>query len=147
MRKPYRGRRGAAGAVVMVGVILAVLILLLGAWSRNGPGAVRGITTNGKRVEYLQSLGWDVETVPVTEQTVRLPEEFPDVLKQYNELQKQQNFDLEDYCGKEITLYTYRVLNYPGGEEVQCSLYLFRGRVIGGDIHSTSFTGFMCGIR
>ena len=147
MRKPYHGRQRAAGTVIMVGIIIAVLILVLGVWSRSGPGAVRGITTNVKRVGYLQSLGWDVETVPVTEQTVHLPEEFPDVLKQYNELQKQQNFDLEKYSGRDITLYTYRVLNYPGNDEVQCSLYLFRGRVIGGDIHSTSFTGFMCGIR
>ena len=73
--------------------------------------------------------------------------EFPDVLNQYNELQRQQGFDLEEYAGKKLTLYTYRITNHPDAEEADASLYVYRSALVGGDVHSTSFTGFMTALR
>ena len=55
---------------------------------------------------------------------------------------------LSEYCGMEVTLYTYRVLNDEyADEEVLAQLYVSNGCVIGGDVHSTALDGFMCGIR
>ena len=76
-----------------------------------------------------------------------MPKDFPDVLTQYNELQRQQGFDLEEYAGKKLTLYTYRITNHPDAEETAASLYVYRSELVGGDVHSTSFTGFMTALR
>ena len=81
-------------------------------------------------------------------QEILIPEEFSPVYQDYNELQKQQGYDLEDYAGRKCTLYTYAVTNYPDkNQTVLADLYLYRDRIIGGDIHSTDLNGFMTGIK
>ena len=70
------------------------------------------------------------------------------VIAQYNALQKQQGFDLEPYAGKEIESYTYELMNYPNGEEgVVAQLFVYKGRAIAGDIHSSALGGFMHSIK
>lgn len=124
-----------AGALVM---ILSVIVRSL-----SDPNRVRDAE---ERCAYLSALGWEVSPEEETEQIIHIPQVFPDVLKEYNELQKKQGFDLHRFAGKEILLFTYTVKNYPGEDTVECCLYVYKNRVIGGDVHSTSFTGFMCGI-
>jgi len=138
-----KGVRRLLAAVVAIAIILAAGIL--GRHSeQKGP---RG-GTDEQRLAFLASLGWEAEGTPETQRTIRLPEEFPEVLKNYNELQKQQGFDLEKYAGKEVTMVVYPLRNYPDvTDEVLCSLYIYRGRIIGGDIHSTAFDGFMRSLR
>ena len=53
----------------------------------------------------------------------------------------------EEYAGKKLTLYTYRITNHPDAEEADASLYVYRSALVGGDVHSTSFTGFMTALR
>ena len=122
--------------------ILAVCLIFRGKNER----AVKADTNEG-RVAYLAALGWEVAEDPVAEQTFRLPGTFPDVLKEYNALQKKQGFDLEKYAGKEINMYSYSLENPPGEGDYLCSLYVCKGKVIGGDIHSTAMNGQMTGIR
>ena len=140
-------RARSAAVVAALGVLAAAVILLAGVWSRSVRNNSGRLKTNEDRVEYLAALGWEVTPTPLSEQLILLPEQFPDVLREYNSLQTQQGFDLEKYAGKEAVLYTYEVLNYPSDEAVRCCLYVYKNRVIGGDIHSTSYTGFMMGIR
>ena len=102
--------------------------------------------TNEQRVEFLRSQGWEVSDIPVREQIIRLPKEFPDVLKKYNELQIQQGFDMMKYAGKEIGMYTYAVKK-DGGEEKQAVLYIYKNKIIGGDVHSPAFDGEMEPLR
>ena len=130
--------------VLIVLILAAAVILLAGALGRrSGERGPRG-GTDQQRTEYLSSLGWEADSASCQEQIILLPAEFPEVLKNYNEMQKQQGFDLERYAGKEVTMVTYPLTNYPStDEEVLCSLYIFKGRIIGGDIHSTAFDGFM----
>ncbi len=69
-------------------------------------------------------------------------------MAEYNALQLQQGFDLRRYGGLICSMYTYRVLNYPSGDEnVLAALFVYRNRVIGGDIHSTALDGFMHGLK
>ena len=147
MRKSTPARRIGAVKVILFGVLAAAVILLAGALGRRSGGSVIRAGTNEERVAYLQSLGWEVEQTPILEQEITLPKEFPDVLNQYNELQRQQGFDLEEYAGKKLTLYTYRITNHPDAEEADASLYVYRSALVGGDVHSTSFTGFMTALR
>ena len=139
-------RKKAVFAVILMGVVMAALILLIGRMPEDTPAAPE-LTSNEERVAYLQSLGWEVEQTPILEQEITLPKEFPDVLNQYNELQRQQGFDLEEYAGKKLTLYTYRITNHPDAEEADATLYVYRSALVGGDVHSTSFTGFMTALR
>ncbi len=148
MMQTNRTRRRAAGGIVLLGVVAAGVILLAGVLGRcSAETQGSRVKTNEDRVEYLQELGWEVNPEPLSEQTVLLPEEFPQVLAEYNDLQLRQGFDLTLYAGKEATVYLYQVLNYPSEDTVCCCLYVWKNRVIGGDIHSTSFTGFMTGLR
>lgn len=108
------------------------------------------LETNEKREQYLKSLGWEFKT-DFTEKSVTVPQEFNDTYQKYNEIQKEQGFDLEDYKGKSITVYTYNITNYTGYENRDCvfaNLLVCEGRLIGGDICSTSVSdGFMQGLK
>ena len=147
MRKISPARRRAAVKVILFGTIAAAVILLAGVLGRRSADSAIRAGTNEERIAYLQSLGWEVEPTPILEQEITLPKEVPEVLTQYNELQRQQGFDLAEYAGKKLTLYTYRITNHPDAEEADASLYVYRTALVGGDVHSTSFTGFMTALR
>ena len=147
MRKISPARRRAAVKVILFGTIAAAVILLAGVLGRRSADSAIRAGTNEERIAYLQSLGWEVEPTPILKQEITLPKEFPEVLTQYNELQRQQGFDLAEYAGKKLTLYTYRITNHPDAEEADASLYVYRTALVGGDVHSTSFTGFMTALR
>ncbi len=106
MRKTTPARRKGAVKVILFGVLAAAVILLAGALGRRSADTAIRAGTNEERIAYLQSLGWEVEPTPILEQEITMPKDFPDVLTQYNELQRQQGFDLEEYAGKKLTLYT-----------------------------------------
>ena len=139
-----RRKRLRAALIVM---ILVMAGLIAGAAVRYTSGRAVRVSGNEERLEFLSSLGWKAEAEPLSEQIILLPKVFPDVLKEYNELQKKQGFDLERYAGKEVTMFTYRLLNYPAEGDVQCSLYQYRDRIVGGDIHSVAIDGFMTALR
>ena len=146
-------KKKAAFWVVMAALVLIGIILILGALDHASPAGDAGGTAGASvksekaRVTYLAACGWEVETPALKEETVLIPKQFNAVFETYNELQKQQGFDLSRYCGKEVKLYTYRVLDSKLGENVLASLYVSDGKVIGGDVHSTALDGFMCGLK
>ena len=71
-----------------------------------------------------------------------LPRTFDGVFGDYNALQKQQGFDLSIYAGETCSVYTYRVMNYAGtSDTVLAQLFVYRNRVIGGDICSADTSG------
>lgn len=97
-----------------------------------------------ERIDFLGQFGWVVDQEPVEVSEVVIPGTFNDVYTQYNELQKEQGLDLTGYAGKTCKRWVYRVLNYPrDGQEVYATLLIYDGRVIAGDISSSSLNGFM----
>ena len=147
-------RKKAAFWVIMAALVLIGIILLFGAGRRgtaSGPTQAKAAAVSAKtekaRVAYLAECGWTVETPALKEETILIPKTFNTVFEDYNRLQKQQGFDLSRYCGKEVKLYTYRVLDSSLGENVLAAIYVSGGNVIGGDVHSTALDGFMCGLR
>ena len=105
------------------------------------------IKTAEDRVEFLKSLGWTVETPPVEEVEVTVPDEFDAVHESYNELQKEQGFDLTEYRKKKVMRYTYRITDYPGYDgEVFANILVYKKRVIGGDVCSADVNGFIHGL-
>lgn len=135
----------AAMAILIAAVALAVLVLLL---SRGGVlSAHYNVTTRDGRVDYLAAQGWTVDPETETAQEITLPRAFTGVLAEYNELQLRQGFDLRPYGGLGCTVYSYIVTDYGGDDTVLATVYLYKNRIIAGDIHSTAMDGFMHGIR
>ncbi len=146
-------RKKAAFWVIMAALVIIGIILLLGTRSHAAPAAsgsakpLSSVKTEKARVAYLSDCGWTVESPALKEETVRIPKEFSSVFEEYNKLQKQQGFDLRKYGGKEVKLYTYKVVGSNLGDNVLAMLYIYNGSVIGGDVHSTALDGFMCGLK
>ena len=105
-------------------------------------------STTEKRVEFLAGCGWQADPASEQSQQVVIPTKFTDVYESYNQLQRQQGYDLADFSGRTCTLYTYQVLNYPDKDQtVIADLYVFKNQIVGGDIHSTDLGGFMIGLK
>ena len=135
-------RAKAALAVILAGVLLAVVLLLMGR-SDDGQAAQWQLTTNEDRMPYLESLGWQVEPEPVETLQFLLPEKLEEPYLTYNELQDSQGFDLSACCGMQVARYTYTVTNYPGrAEGVQANLYVYEGQPVAGDILCAGADGF-----
>lgn len=139
--------------VIMAALVIVAIILLVGTQERSAAAGRRQSAATGSmrtekaRVAYLTENGWEVETPAISEEKIVIPRSFSTVFENYNTLQKQQGFDLSQYCGMEVTLYTYRVLNSGISDNVLAVLYVHNGSVIGGDVHSTALDGYICGIK
>lgn len=116
--------------------------------SRNTASVVN-LASNEDREAYLTSLGWEYD-VNCTEKQIRIPAEFNDTYTRYNEIQIKQGYDLSEYKGREVTVYTYNIKNFSGYENRDCvfaNLLVCDNKLIGGDICSTSASdGFMQGL-
>ena len=147
-------RKKTAFAVVIAALLIVGIILMVGAFQKSasakdtaGTGRADAVVKNEKsRVAYLARNGWEVASPAESESVVMIPRTFSAVFEEYNELQKQQGFDLSQYCGTEVTMYTYRVTNAELDGDVIAVLYVQSNKVVGGDVHSTALDGFMTGI-
>jgi len=155
----YTARLTKTRIAVIVGVLFVLLMMvIMGVSSLKGKtqdtlGGIKtevsfkGIRTNDDRVAFLNAFGWEVGADPIAIEEVVIPAEFDDVYTQYNEIQQYQGLDLSRYRGKTVKRYTYRVTNYPGGEEANANILVYKERVIGGDVCSAEFEGFMHGFE
>ena len=143
-------RKKAVFVIAMAALVLIGIILLVGAFTGGAKTEAKAALSarNEKgRAAYLADCGWTEETPALSEDTVLIPKQVSPVFEEYNELQKQQGFDLSEYCGMEVTMYTYRVVDSGREGDVLAVLYVLNGAVIGGDVHSTALDGFMCGVK
>lgn len=124
------------------GIFLAIVFIILGglAWfvlTAKGEAENEKQFTfecNSERVEFLNKCGLIVEPEPES-RDIEIPAEFSDSYNEYNEMQKSQGFDLLPYSGKKVTMYTYKILNYPDlPENVNVNLLFDDHLMIGADI-------------
>lgn len=142
-------RKKLLAAVVLAAVALGALIWRVPDRTESvfGSGSpASGLKTNEDRVAFAQSLGYQVEPQPLRSQQVTIPHQFDQVYQQYNEMQRQCGFDLEPYQGKVLTLYTYRVTNYPGEQQAMLDLLICKNKAVGGAVYSAELDGFMHGL-
>ena len=103
--------------------------------------------TNDDRIAFFSQFSWLVAEDPIEVKEVVIPKEFDETYTQYNELQKKQGLDLEDYKGVRVKMWSYEILNYPGYENssgiMRGNLLVYDGNVIGGDICNIQLDGFM----
>lgn len=146
-------KKVAAIAVLVVAAAIVLSVLLLGgSETQENPPLVQqepiAAETEEQRLEYLRSLGWQLETSEPETQEITIPAEFDDVYQSYNDLQKEQGFDLSGFKGKQAIRYTYYITNYPDQPDgVQANLLVCDGILIGGDVCSVEMNGFMHGLR
>jgi len=140
-------RRTAVSIILAVAAILIALIIIFSRGDAEGVFKSKDLTTTADRIAYLENMGWQVDANSETEKTVLIPREFTGVYLNYNEMQKKQGFDLKNYCGTEVQMYSYVVTNYKSSDTVVATIYIHNGKVIAGDIHSTTLDGFMHGLK
>ena len=139
--------------------LLSLLVLAGGIWglsqappwegqsAQTMTAASAKVKTNEDRIAYLAGFGWEVSEVPLSSEELTIPEEFDERYTDYLALQNGQGFDLTKYQGKRVKRYTYEIKNYPSGETgVQVSLLVYRNKVVGGEVFTTSLDGFMHGL-
>jgi len=128
-------------------VILCSLLLCLGFISRYTYAASneKNGKTNGDRVGFLSSIGCVVENNPSCKKNITIPTNFSDVYDNYNEIQKQANFDLSHFKGENCTVYSYKVISFSDvdAENTFANLIVYKDRIIGGDISQVSIGGQM----
>ena len=130
---------GGITALCCCAVVAAALLATLGGRAVTASAEVKHIRTNDDRLAYLGGLGWQVSPQPIATEELLIPEEFDDSYAGYLKLQEDQGFDLGRYRGKRVKRYTYQLTNYPAqAEPVQISLLIYRDKVIGGQIQSSS---------
>ncbi len=129
-------------AIVICVVLLAVMLVLAFRPSSAKPtAAVVYAADNSQRVAYLLSLGYEVDPEGEVRE-VLIPDVFDDPFTAYNALQQQAGMDLSPYHGKRVKCFTYTVKNYPDPAPVKARLYVYKDRIVAGDISSTVQDGF-----
>ena len=109
-----------ASTLKFVGVVLLSTVLLIGLLTlipSHAPTAASlmysgvskinfsKVKTNEDRIAFLSQFGWTVDSTPVEEKEVTIPDEFDRVFTAYNDLQKQQGLDLSRYRRKKVMRY------------------------------------------
>lgn len=104
------------------------------------------VRSNEDRLSFVSEFGWEVDPVPVSEVTVRIPSEFDSVYESYNDIQKSQGYNLERFKGKDVIKYSYSVKNYEETEsDVFINILVYKNKIVGGDLSSANADGFVIG--
>ena len=140
-------------STIKIAAVVGVLVLIAAVlvWPSGNVGASAQpnaqevkLSDNTAKVEYLKELGYEVDPAPIEVREVLIPARFTKVYEQYNEIQKQQGFDLLSYAGKRVKQYCYQVTNYAETDEsVKAQLLLYNDRIIAADLSSMSPDGFV----
>lgn len=138
--------------LLLLFVIFTVISLFIlsrdSAQTGKGDNISLKASTHAERMAFLSQFGWEIKEDPIEVREVIIPQEFDDTYTAYNEIQKNQGFDLTVYAGLRVKRWTYIVKNYTGYENKECihaNILVYDGLVIGGDICSVELDGFMHG--
>ena len=138
----------AMGVAAVAVVIVVAAVSGLGAAEETGGPVSNTVTEISDVGSFLESFGWETGPEPCEMEDVIIPTEFNDVYQQYNVMQKQQGYNLEEYQGVCAKRVAYEIHNYPGQEEnVRANVLVYDGQVIGGDVCSVEVDGFIQGFE
>ena len=139
-------RQTGAVYITLLSLLLIGLVLTVG----NEQAGFNGVSVKSPEdlTAFLTTIGYECNITTLTVQSAVLPEQFDDTFIAYNSIQLQQNCDLTQYAGKEVTVYTVDILNYPTETEgVLATVIVYKNKVIGGDIHAAAMDGFMVPLK
>lgn len=131
--------------ILVAGIVIAVLLIGLDIMQREVSAKTAQIDgeTYEQRIAFLSDHGWQAGEETESVQVV-IPSVWNEVYERYNGIQQNDGFDLLPYKGKQVTRYTYEILNYPDEiSGVYANILVFEGKIIGGDICTYDLDGFM----
>ena len=126
-------------AVVLAAVVLA--FILAGQFLSVGANQI-DLSTNEKRVQYINTLGIKLQSDDFTQKQVVIPQTFNKVYDNYNNLQLKSGFNLKNYSGKQVTIFTYNI-----DSQTVVNLITFNNKLIGGDVASLKIDGEMTALK
>ena len=134
------------GLSAMLAAMIAVILICCKIYAVSNMGF--NASTNAKRLEFIRNTGYEVLSNEPETKTVAIPEDFSDVYKNYNKLQRSAGYDLSNYKGCDVVIYTYKIKT-PSGYDGDCvfNMMVYNNRVIGGDVSSSALGGFMLSIK
>ena len=142
-------KRPHSGGCIMAG---AALLIAAGIWGAvrlsETDNSISGIT-NGDRIAFINSCGWETEATHCDLTEVRIPTSFDDIYEEYNDLQLLQGFDLRPYRAHSVKKYTYTITNFhsagtaASSPEMYANLLVENGKIIGADISSAEAGGLV----
>lgn len=136
-------KRHHSGKALLMGVLLILAAAVWGVIRLNtvNNGGIDG-STNEQRLAYINSYGWDVGITHTDVREVRVPLEFDEVYEKYNEIQREQGFDLRKYRACTVKKYTYAIENASSDSVPICAnLLVYEGKIIAADISSSEADG------
>lgn len=116
-------------------ILLLTLILLAGIiFSLSNKSENEIILSDTEcRTEFLKLNGCDVSEESEECISVTIPCEFNQIYNEYNEIQISQGFDLSDYRGEKVNIYTYRINQ---NDDMIAVLMLYGDKLVGCEKHS-----------
>ena len=94
------------------------------------------------KVHFIESYGWQVEQSHFMCEKVKIPYVFSDSEKEYNLIQKKAGFDFENYKGKTLDRFSYRLLNHPDDKKyAYINIFVYNNKIVGADVVSPSLSG------
>ena len=117
---------------------IAMIVIIIGFHSMDS-------AKNIEVVEYIESLGWQIEPNSVEISHMRIPSTFDPVFERYNVYQKDAGFDLTAYKGARAVRYSYIILNHTHSESssVRANVIVVNRKIVAADINSTTNGGFL----
>ena len=132
---------------MMLALVMALSLVACGGNDTTTEDTATTMSDNDSRVQFLESLGWQVTTSPKEASQVKIPTEQSPAYSRYNDLQKSQGYDLSQYAGKTVMRYVYEIKNFPGAEQpVYATVLVYKNQIIGGDITNTAAKGAIQGL-
>ncbi len=91
--------------------VTVLLFMLCGQLKTILTPAPQDGATNAERVDYLLSLGYEVDETPVNQKQSVIPRKFGEAYEEYLLEQAEAGFPLEDYKGQNVSIFDYRDRN------------------------------------
>lgn len=142
-------RKHIAAAILVLAALVALLILLIPSRESGSAPAAATVRIRDRSdcVQFLETLGYQVNPDTAEAREVVIPRSFDAVYEAYNDMQKECGYDLADFAGKRVELMTFEITNYPGDAAVLADVLVCRKKVIGGAVYTASVDGFMVGLQ
>lgn len=136
-------RRRWVSLLLCVGVLVLILAAAFLWPAGDGTAVSTAAEDTAARIAFLNTLGYEVDPAYCEVCEIHIPEEFDAVFSEYNAMQAAADMDLTPYQGKRVKCWSYRILNSGNTEETIAHLYVYRDKIVGGDITETVQNGRM----
>ena len=131
-------------------ILLPATLLMLLSAIFNGAAAVDAVPDPriSAAVDFLASYGWTAAPASCETAEVAVPETFGRVWEGYNDLQREQGFDLSPCRGRLLTRFTFTVTDPPPDAvgPVLANVFFDGETVVAADICAVGSSGFIRGV-